>query len=384
MKVGVPREVLPGERRVALVPATVALLLKAGVEVLVERDAGASAFISDDAYREAGASVVDDAAGLWGEADVVLKVQRPACPGDDSTDETGLLRSGATVIGLLQPLTSPDLVKTLAERGVTSFSMDAIPRIARAQKMDALTSMATIAGYKAVLIASGSLGKLFPMMMTAAQTIPPAKGVILGAGVAGLQAIATARRLGATMQAFDVRPAVKEQVESLGAAFVGAEAQDEAAEDARGYAKELSEQAKERGQAVVHNLVRDVDFVITTALIPGRPAPLLIPEEMVRDMRPGSVIVDIAAETGGNCALTVPGETVERHGVTIHGPLNLPSSMPIHASQMYARNISGLLLHLLQDGRLHLDFEDVITRDCCITHEGEIVHGPTKALVAGD
>ena len=383
MRVGVPREVLPGERRVALVPATVGLLLKAGVEVVVEKDAGASAFISDDAYREAGASVVDDAAGLWGEADVVLKVQKP---GDASgaQDETALLRAGTTVIGLLQPLTSPDLVKTLAERGVTSFSMDAIPRIARAQKMDALTSMATIAGYKAVLIASGSLGKLFPMMMTAAQTIPPARGLILGAGVAGLQAIATARRLGATMQAFDVRPAVKEQVESLGAAFVGAEAQDEAAEDARGYAKELSQQARERGQAVVHDLVRDVDFVITTALVPGRPAPLLIPEEMVRDMRPGSVIVDIAAETGGNCALTVPGETVERHGVTIHGPLNLPSSMPIHASQMYARNISGLLLHLLQDGQLHLDFEDVITRDCCITHEGEIVHGPTKALVAGD
>lgn len=380
MKVGVPREVLPGERRVALVPATVASLLKAGVEVLVEKDAGASAFIPDDAYRDAGATVVDDDAGLWGEADVVLKVQKPAGAGDDSTDETALLRSGATVIGLLQPLTSPDLVKTLAERGVTSFSMDAIPRIARAQKMDALSSMATLAGYKAVLIASGSLGKLFPMMMTAAQTIPPAKGVVLGAGVAGLQAIATARRLGATMQAFDVRPAVKEQVESLGAAFVGAEAQDEAAEDARGYAKELSEQAKERGQAVVHNLVRDVDFVITTALIPGRPAPLLISEEMVRDMRPGSVIVDIAAETGGNCALTAPGETVERHGVTIHGPLNLPSSMPIHASQMYARNISGLLLHLLQDGQLHLDFEDVITRDCCITHGGEIVHGPTKAL----
>ena len=380
IKVGVPREVLPGERRVAAVPATVASLLKAGVEVLVEKDAGASAFIPDDAYRDAGASLVDDAAGLWGEADVVLKVQKPAGAGDGSADETALLRSGATVIGLLQPLTSPDLVKTLAERGVTSFSMDAIPRIARAQKMDALTSMATIAGYKAVLIASGSLGKLFPMMMTAAQTIPPAKGVVLGAGVAGLQAIATARRLGATMQAFDVRPAVKEQVESLGAAFVGAEAQDEAAEDARGYAKELSEQAKERGQAVVHNLVRDVDFVITTALVPGRPAPLLISEEMVRDMRPGSVIVDIAAETGGNCALTVPGEAVERHGVTIHGPLNLPSSMPIHASQMYARNISGLLLHLLEDGRLHLDFEDAITRDCCITHEGEIVHGPTKAL----
>ena len=380
IKVGVPREVLPGERRVAAVPATVASLLKAGVDVLVEKDAGASAFIPDDAYREAGATVVEDAAGLWGEADVVLKVQKPASAGDDAQDETALLRSGATVIGLLQPLTSPDLVKTLAKRGVTSFSMDAIPRIARAQKMDALTSMATIAGYKAVLIASGSLGKLFPMMMTAAQTIPPAKGVVLGAGVAGLQAIATARRLGATMQAFDVRPAVKEQVESLGAAFVGAEAQDEAAEDARGYAKELSEQAKERGQAVVHNLVRDVDFVITTALVPGRPAPLLISEEMVRDMRPGSVIVDIAAETGGNCALTVPGEAVERHGVTIHGPLNLPSSMPIHASQMYARNISGLLLHLLEEGRLHLDFEDAITRDCCITHEGQIVHGPTKAL----
>ena len=384
MKVGVPREVLPGERRVALVPATVALLLKAGVDVLVERDAGASSFISDDAYRDAGASVVEDAASLWGEADVVLKVQKPAGAADHSEDETELLRQGATVIGLLQPLTSPDLVKTLAERGVTSFSMDAIPRIARAQKMDALTSMATIAGYKAVLIASGSLGKLFPMMMTAAQTIPPAKGVILGAGVAGLQAIATARRLGATMQAFDVRLAVKEQVESLGAAFVGAEAQDEAAEDARGYAKELSQQAKDRGQAVVHNLVRDVDFVITTALVPGRPAPLLIPEEMVRDMRPGSVIVDIAAETGGNCALTVPGETVVQHGVTIHGPLNLPSSMPIHASQMYARNISSLLLHLLQDGQLRLDFEDVITRDCCITHAGEIVHGPTKALVASD
>ena len=290
-----------------------------------------------------------------------------------------MMREGAAVIALLQPLTNLDLVRKLAQRKVTSFSMDAVPRIARAQSMDALSSMSSLAGYKAVLIAANAMGKYFPMMITAAGTYAPAKGLVLGAGVAGLQAIATARRLGAVMQAFDVRPVVKEQVESLGATFVGMT--EEHVEDAGGYATELAEESQRRERELIHTHARDADFIISTALIPGRPAPLLITEDMVKDMKPGSVIMDLAAEMGGNCELTQPGSEIVKHGVTINGPLNLPSTMPVHASQMYSRNIHSLLTHLVKDGELNLDFDDSIVQGCCITNNGEVVYGPAKDLL---
>ena len=376
-----PREILSDERRVALIPETVARLVQEGLEVLVESGAGEGAFFSDQAYQEAGATTVPDAATLYGEAEVVLKVQGPVKNEALGRHEVELMVQGAVLISFLQPLTNLGLVNMLAEKGITSFSMEAIPRIARAQKMDALTSMSSIAGYKSVLIASSSLGKFFPMMMTAAGTMAPARGLVLGAGVAGLQAIATARRLGAVMEAFDVRPAVKEQVESLGATFIEVEQLAEETEDVGGYAKELSEEAQRRERELIHSHVKGADFVITTALIPGKPAPILVTEEMVRDMKPGTVIVDLAAEMGGNCELTKPGTDVVEHGVIIHGPRNLPSSMPVHASQMYSRNISSLLLHLTKDQQLHLDFEDEITKGSCITHQGRVVHEPTLARV---
>lgn len=374
MKIGIPKEVAPGERRVALVPDAVRALVGSGMEVLVESDAGAEAYFDDEQYRGAGATVVADAASLLGAVDVVLRVQAP------SKDDVEKMAGGSTVIGLLQPLTSLDLVKALAAGGITAFSMDTVPRIARAQSMDALSSMSSLAGYKAVLIAAGALGKYFPMMITAAGTYPPAKGLVLGAGVAGLQAIATARRLGAVMQAFDVRPVVKEQVESLGATFVGSAPQEEA-EDAGGYAREQAEETQKRERELIHAHARQADFLVCTALIPGRPAPLLVTEDMVKDMKPGSVIVDLAAEMGGNCELTEPGRDVVKHGVLICGPLNLQSTLPVHASQMYSRNMTNLFNHLVKDGAFSMDFEDAITQGCCITHNGVVVHGPTKALL---
>ena len=378
MKVGVPREIAAGERRVALVPDAVARLVASGAEVVVESGAGEEATYDDDSYRQAGAAIAPDAASLYGEADVALKVQAPAMNPSLGKHEAELLANGSTLIALLQPLANLDLVRMLAERGVTSFSMDTIPRIARAQSMDALSSMSSLAGYKAVLMASNSLPKYFPMMITAAGTYAPARGLVLGAGVAGLQAIATARRLGAVMHAFDVRPVVKEQVESLGATFVGL-SEEMHTEDSGGYATELAEESQRKERELIHAYAKDADFVICTALIPGRPAPLLITEDMVKDMRRGSVIVDLAAEAGGNCELTEPDAEVVKHGVAIHGPLNLPSSMPLHASQMYSRNISTLLTHLLKDGELALDFNDAIVQGCCITHEGNVVFAPAQA-----
>lgn len=380
MRVGIPKEIAAGERRVALVPDTVARLIASGMEVLVESGAGEEALFTDEMYKKAGATLSPDAASLLGGVEVVLKVQGPAMNGALGRHEVELMADGATLIAFLQPLTNLDLVRMLMEKGITSFSMDTVPRIARAQSMDALSSMSSLAGYKAAIMAANSLAKYFPMMITAAGTYAPAKGLVLGAGVAGLQAIATARRLGAVMRAFDVRPVVKEQVESLGATFVGLP-QEEQAEDAGGYARELAEESQRRERELVHGQAKDADFIISTALIPGRPAPLLITEEMVKDMRAGSVIVDIAAEAGGNCELTEPGAEVIKHGVIIHGPLNLPSSMPVHASQMYSRNISSLLLHLVRDGQLYLDFDDAITKGCCITHQGSVVYGPTQALL---
>lgn len=378
MIIGVPKELSKDERRVAITPDVVKRLARDGIEVRVERGAGMAAGYDDDAYVAAGAQLVGVEAA-WRRVDVVTKVQRPIA--DGGADELDRLADGSVLIGMLQPLVDHDLVRDLARRKVTSFSLDALPRITRAQSMDALSSMSTVAGYKAVLLAATQLGRFFPMLVTAAGTVAPAKVLVLGAGVAGLQAIATARRLGAVVEGFDVRPEVKEQVESLGAKFLAAEQVEASGEG--GYAKELSEEQHKRELELIHQSVKDKDVVITTALIPGRPAPELITEAMVRDMRTGSVIVDLAAEAGGNCALTAPGETVERHGVTILGPLNLAASMPFHASQMYARNIQAFLAQLVKDGKLTLDFSDAVVGGTCITHEGRIVHERVRQAVEG-
>lgn len=380
MKVGVPKEIVASERRVALVPESVNRLIDAGLEVLVESGAGEAAFLPDKMYQQAGSTIVSDTATLFRESDVILKVQRPVFNETMAREELDMMTEGSVLIAFLQPLVNHELVKRLAQKKITSFSMDAIPRTARAQRMDALSAMSSLAGYKAVLIGANMLGKYLPMMMTAAATIPPARVLVLGAGVAGLQAIATAHRLGAVVEAFDVRPVVKEQVQSLGATFIGLEEIAEEAEDKGGYAKALSDETQRRERELIHRHIQAADIVITTALIPGKAAPILITKEMVASMKAGSVIVDIAAEMGGNCELTEPGREVVKYGITISGPLNLPSDMPMQASQLYSRNISGLLLHLVRDGELHLDFEDVITNDCCITHQGE-VRGNYKALV---
>jgi NAD(P) transhydrogenase subunit alpha len=378
--VSVPKESVAGERRVALTPDVVKRLVKQSVEVRVEHDAGLGASHSDADYEAVGAKIVTDADAIWREADIVLRVQHPLTEG---RDEVALLREGAIVIGMLFPVTNHGLAKKLAERKVTSFSLDQLPRITRAQTMDVLSSMSTIAGYRAVLLAAANHGKFFPMLITAAGTIAPSKVFIIGAGVAGLQAIATARRNGAVVEAFDVRPAVKEQVESLGAKFMSPAAAVEA-EGEGGYAKELSEDQHKKELEFIHEQVKRVDVVITTALIPGKPAPELITEEMVNDMRPGSVIVDLAAETGGNCALTKAGETIEHNGVSIMGPLNLPAGMPVHASQMYAKNMHSFLGLLIdKEGQLNLDFEDEIIKGTCITHEGSVVHEATQKVMEG-
>ena len=374
MKVGVPKEIVVGENRVALVPDAVGLLRKAGLQILFESGAGEGAFFPDRAYEAAGATIVSDPVALFTEADVVLKVQTPVLNPVLGKHEVELMREGTVLISFLQPVSHPDLVNRLAERKITVFSMDLIPRIARAQKMDALSSQSTVAGYKAVLVAASSLGKFFPMLVTAAGTIPPAKVLVLGAGVAGLQAIATARRLGAMVQAYDIRPAVKEQVESLGGTFIELDLGGEKTEDVSGYAEELTAKSQEREKVLLRRHVPEADIVITTALIPGKRAPVLITAEMVQDMRAGSVIVDLAAEAGGNCELTEPDSVVTRYGVTIHGPLNVPSTMPVHASQMYSKNISSLLLQLVRNGKLELDFNDPVINDTCITHEGRVRH----------
>ncbi len=374
MIIGVPKEITEGERRVALVPKEVAKLAKAGHEVRVEAGAGAGAYIGDDEYREAGATVVESAQQVY-DADVVLKVRKP------TPAEIEMMREGTVLIGFLEPLTSPDLVKRLAAQKISAFAMETIPRISRAQKMDALSSQANIAGYRAALIAANSLPKFFPMSMTAAGTIAPAKVLVLGAGVAGLQAIATCHRLGARVEAYDIRPAVKEEVQSLGARFIEIELGEEELEDAGGYGKELSEETQRREKEVLAEHIKGSDVVITTAAIPGKRAPVLVEEDAVKGMKRGSVIVDLAAETGGNCALTEPGETVVKHGVTIHGPLNIVSTLPVDASQLYARNVVSLLQELLKDGQLDLDFEDEVIRGSCVTHGGEVMNERVKALL---
>jgi NAD(P) transhydrogenase subunit alpha len=368
MKVGVPKEVVPNERRVALTPDAVPALVKSQLEVLVETGAGAGAFFADADYQRAGAKPVSTTEAL--AADIVVKFHKPTLA------EVDAMRAGAVLIAFLFPATNPDLVERLAQRRVTALSMDLIPRISRAQSMDALSSQANVAGYKAVLLAGEALPKFLPMMTTAAGTIRPAKVLVLGAGVAGLQAIATARRLGAVVWGYDVRAAVKEQVESLGAKFLEFDIGVKDAEGAGGYAKELSEDAKRKQQEQLAAKTKEFDVVITTAAIPGKPAPRLITKETVAAMKPGSVIVDLAAETGGNCELTEPGQTVVKHGVTIVGPINLPASVPVHASQLYAKNITELLrLLVTKDGKLNLDFNDEIVKGACVTHDGQKLKG---------
>jgi NAD(P) transhydrogenase subunit alpha len=357
MKVGVPKETAQGERRVALVPELVSKL--EGIEVVIEQGAGEAASFMDDAFTEAGAAIGDP----WA-ADLIAKVRKP------SDDEVGKLRDGQVLIGFLQPLNDQEGIERLASRGVTAFAMESIPRITRAQSMDALSSQATVTGYKAVVLAADRLPRFLPMLVTAAGTVVPAKVLVIGAGVAGLQAIATARRLGAVVSGFDVRPVVKEQVESLGATFLELGVVGEETEG--GYARELSEEEQRRQQEELEALIGDFDVVVTTALIPGRPAPKLIPQSAIESMRPGSVIVDLAAEAGGNADLTKADEEVTHNGVTILGPTNLPSSMPYHASQLYARNVTALVNHLAPEGELALDFEDEITAGACVTRKEEV------------
>jgi H+-translocating NAD(P) transhydrogenase subunit alpha len=380
MKIGVAKEIDMGERRVALIPDTVSRLVKQGLEVWVEAGAGEQAFFSDAAYEAAGATIVTDAAQLWGEVDVLLKVSPPR-EREDGRHEADLLHEGAVLISFLDPLGMPTSIKRLADRKVTAFSIELIPRTSRAQSMDALSSQAGVAGYKATLIAAAALPKFFPMLTTAAGTIPPAKVFVIGAGVAGLQAIATARRLGAVVEAFDIRPAVKEEVQSLGAKFVEVTLEEETVA-AGGYAKEVSEVAKQKTQAAIAEHVKLSDIVITTAQVPGRKAPRLVTADMIAQMKPGSVVVDMAAEQGGNCEGSEAGKDVIRHGVTIIGPTNLPSTMPVHASQMYAKNLLTLVQYLVKEGALNLNFEDDIISSTCVAHDGEVRNQRVRDLLS--
>ncbi|MCS7031426.1 MAG: Re/Si-specific NAD(P)(+) transhydrogenase subunit alpha [Gloeomargarita sp. SKYG116] len=375
MRVAVLKEREAGETRVALVPETVRRLVQQGLAVAIEPGAGVAAYFPDEAYVAAGAEVFPDREALLAEADVVLKVAPP----QDS--EVRLLRPGTVLVCFVDPLGRPLLVKDLAKQGVTTFSVEMIPRISRAQSMDALSSQASVAGYRAVVLAATHLPKFFPMLTTAAGTIPPARVFIIGAGVAGLQAIATARRLGAVVEAFDIRPQVKEEVQSLGAKFVEV-ALEEAVEGGGGYARDVSEASKEKSRQLISDHVARADVVITTAQVPGKRAPLLVTEAMVAQMQPGSVIVDLAAPQGGNCALTEPGRQVVKHGVLIMGPTNLPATMPVHASQMYSKNLFSLLSLFIRDRQVHLDFNDEIIQAACITHAGEIRSQRVKDALA--
>jgi NAD(P) transhydrogenase subunit alpha len=368
MKIGIPKETFPGERRVGLIPAAAARLVKAEFAVVVEQGAGESAGFPDDSYAAIGATVVGP--GGLGDAELILKVQPP------TLEELGGYAEGSILVALLQPGRSDEVYAELARRNITAFAMELVPRTTKAQSMDVLSSQATVAGYKAVLVAASEQGKLLPMLTTAAGTLAPAKVFVIGAGVAGLQAIATARRLGAIVSAFDVRPVVREQVESLGASFIEAEAVAEA-EGAGGYAKELAEEQQEKVLAAIAGHVSGMDVVITTAQIPGKPAPLLITEQMVQSMQPGSVIVDLAAETGGNCALTKAGETVVVGGVKILGPVNLPATVPLHASQMYGKNLTTFVEYITEEGALTIDLDDPITGPMCVVANGEVRFGRT-------
>src|SRR3954471_23330908 len=377
MLIGVPREIARGEKRVALVPEVVPQLTRAGHHVVVERQAGIRAGFTDDAYRAAGCDLADTGAEIYAAAKMILKVQRPARYEDSGEAELDLFQEGSVLIGLLQPSGDPALFQQLAERNIIACSMELVPRTTRAQMMDALSSQSTVAGYKAVLLAANALQKFFPMLMTAAGTVRPARVLVIGAGVAGLQAIATARRIGAVVEAFDTRPVVKEQVQSLGATFVELDIHLEDAQDAGGYAKELSERHIRREKELIHQRATQADVIITTALIPGKPAPVLIDEATVKAMRPGSVIVDLAGEQGGNCELSVPGETTVQYDVTIIAPLHISSDLAYHASQMYAKNVAALVTLMAPKGELNLNFADDIIDAVCITADGKVRHKPT-------
>jgi NAD(P) transhydrogenase subunit alpha len=377
MLIGVPREIASGERRVALVPEVVSQLTKAGHRVVVERGAGLRAGFTDEAYRTAGCDLADSADEIYSTAQMILKVQRPA-RNEAGEAELDQMTEGSVLIGLLQPSGDPALFQQLAERRIIACSMELVPRTTRAQMMDALSSQSTVAGYKAVLIAANALQRFFPMLMTAAGTVRPARVLVIGAGVAGLQAIATARRIGAVVEAFDTRPVTKEQVQSLGATFVELDLHGEDAQDAGGYARELSKDHIRREKELIHKRALQADVIITTALIPGKPAPMLVDAETVAEMRPGSVIVDLAGEQGGNCELSVPGETVVRNDVTIIAPLHISSDLAYHASQMYSKNVAALVTLLAPKGELNLNFGDDIISAVCVTADGEIRHAPTR------
>jgi NAD(P) transhydrogenase subunit alpha len=374
MKIGVPRETAPGERRIALVPESAKKLVSEGNEVVVQ-SGGPGADFADEAYAAAGARLVSNADEIWSQADLVLKIQPPGAA------ECDRLREGALLVAILQPFQNADTVKRLAAKRAISFSLDLLPRITRAQVMDVLSSQSTIAGYKGVLLAAAELPKMVPLLMTAAGTLKAARFLILGVGVAGLQAIATAKRLGAVVEAFDIRPAVKEQVESLGARFVAHEAIQAGGETKGGYATELTPEQQARQREVLGKHMADADAIICSALVPGRRAPILLTEAQVASMRPGSVVVDLAADQGGNCALTQPGQTVNHGGVRVLGPLNVPSSVPLHASQMLSRNFQNFLLHLLKKGELQLDLADEITSGTLVTRDGAVVHPAVKSAI---
>jgi NAD(P) transhydrogenase subunit alpha len=374
MLAAVPKESFPGERRVALVPKDVAALKKAGLQLVIESGAGAAALHADGDYEAQGARVEADRKRLFAEADIVLMVRGPGSHRDFPQADLDALKPAAAIVGFLDPLDDPAMTKALAGRGVTLLSMELMPRITRAQSMDALSSMATVSGYKAVLLAANAAPRMFPMLMTAAGTVTAARVFVLGAGVAGLQAIATARRLGGVVDGYDVRPAVKEQVESLGARFVVLDVKTDQAESAGGYAKAQSDEFYRRQQQLLGEHLRGMDIIITTAAVPGKKAPVLITAEMVAGLRPGTVIVDLAAERGGNCALTRPGQRVDHNGVLILGPMNLPSEAPADASQLYSKNVATFLAHLIKDGALRLDEADEIVSGTLVARGGKVVH----------
>jgi len=378
MQIAVPKEIVEGETRVALTPDVVPALVRAGHAVLIERGAGERAGFLDDAYVSAGAQLIDDPVKLYAAGDMILKIQRPSTDSSSGRGELESINEDAVLIGLLQPSGDPEFFSRVAGRRITACAMELVPRTTRAQMMDALSSQSTVAGYKAVLIAANALQKFFPMLMTAAGTVRPAKVLVIGAGVAGLQAIATARRIGAVVEAFDTRPVVKEQVKSLGATFVELDVGAETAQDAGGYAKELSKDHIEREKQLIHEHAIQADVIVTTALVPGRRAPVLVTAATVAAMRPGSVIVDLAGEQGGNCELTVAGETVISNGVQIIAPLHIASDLSFHASQMYAKNVSALVALLAPKGALELNLEDDIITAVCMTTGGEIRHAPTR------
>ena len=383
MKIAVPKEIQENETRVALTPQSVKKLTAKGIEVLLEKGAGDLSLFSDSEYEANGAKIINDAKTLYSLCDLIIKVRKPEFNNKDNVHEINLMKEGTTLVSFLQPASNIDTIKLLSVKKISAFSLESLPRITRAQSMDVLSSMSTISGYKAIIIAAGFLPKFFPMLMTAAGTVPPAKVFIIGAGVAGLQAIATAKRLGAVVEAFDTRAAVKEQVESLGARFVELDLKGEQTEGEGGYAKQISKDLHERELELIGTHVKKSDVVITTAQVPGKRAPILITEKMVKSMQKGSVIVDLAADQGGNCELTVLGKEIVISGITICGYLNLPSLMPTHASQMFSKNMESIIAHIIKNNQIVFDLNDEINKGALITHKGVILHESVKHLLSG-